>query len=221
MTLRYPIKLTPDDNNTLLVTSPAFPEVTTFGEDKDDALRQARNAIEEAIAARMAAKQEIPKSPAAIPARHDGVQLPWQTELKVMLYHSLRKAKLTRAELARRLRWPREQVDRLFRLDHASRLDQLEAAFNALGIRIEALNARLWAGKAEEVPLESLTADELATAYIDVQVQNVRKQGNDLVFTVGKGARLVLRHDDQGNLIETRPEGLRVFRHRDEIYFAP
>jgi antitoxin HicB len=221
MTLRYPVRLTPDDNNTLLVTSPAFPEVTTFGEHKEDALRQARNAIEEAIAARIAAKQEIPKSPARIPARHDRVQLPWQTELKVTLYHRLRKAKLTRAELARRLRWPREQVDRLFRLDHASRLDQLEAAFNALGIRIEELNAKLRADEAEEVSLESLTTDELSTAYIGVQVQNVSKLGNDLVFTVGKGAQLVLRHDAQGNLIETRPQGLRVFRHRDEIYFAP
>jgi antitoxin HicB len=221
MTLRYPVKLTPDDNNTLLVTSPAFPEITTFGEHKEDALRQARNAIEEAIAARIAAKQEIPKSPAAIPARLDRVQLPWQTELKVMLYHSLRKAKLTRAELARRLRWPREQVDRLFRLDHASRLDQLEAAFNALGIKIEALSARLWADQAEEVSLDSLTMDELETAYIDVQVRNVRRRGNDLVFTVGEGARLILRHDEHGKLIQTKPEGLRVFRYRDDIYFAP
>jgi hypothetical protein len=112
-------------------------------------------------------------------------------------------------------------VDRLFRLDHASRLDQLEAAFNALGIQIEPLNAKLWADKAEEVSLESLTADELASAHINVEVQNVRKQGNDLVFTVGKGAQLILRHDAQGNLIETRSEGLRVFRYRDDLYFAP
>jgi antitoxin HicB len=219
MILRYPVKLTPDDNDTLLVTSPVFPEVTTFADE--DALRQARNAIEEAIAARIAAKQEIPKSSAVIPARHDTVQLPWQTELKVALYHSLRKAKLTRAELARRLRWPREQVDRLFRLDHASRLDQLEAAFNALGIRIESLNAKLRADEAEEVSLESLTLDELATAHIDVEVQNIRPQGKDLVFIVGKGAQLVLRHDAQGNLIEARSQGLRVFRYRDDIYFAP
>ncbi|MGH6825153.1 type II toxin-antitoxin system HicB family antitoxin [Methyloceanibacter sp.] len=221
MTLRYRIKLEPDDNGTLLVTSPDFPEVTTFGESKDDALRHARNAIEEAIAARIAAKQQIPKSPDTIPARHYKVQLPWQTELKVLLYHSLRKANLTRADLARRLRWPREQVDRLFRLDHASRLDQLEAAFNALGIKIDELTARLWADQAEEVSLESLTADELAAAYIDVQVQNIKTQGNDVVFTIGDQARLVVRHDDRGNLVETKPEGLRVFRYRDEIYFAP
>lgn len=221
MTLRYPIELSPDDNGTVLVTCSAFPEVTTFGEDKEDALRRARDSIEEALAAQIAAKQDIPTSPARIAARHYKVSLPWQTELKVMLYHGLRKAKLTRADLVRRLGWPREQVDRLFRLDHASRLDQLEAAFKAVGIRIEALSAVLRAEEADEVPLDSLTADEIATAHINVQVQNVEKQGNDLVFTVGDRARLVLRHDRQGKLIQTKPEGLRVFRYKDEIYFAP
>lgn len=42
------------------------------------------------------------------------------------------RSQTTRAELARRLGWHREQVDRLFRLDHASRLDRLKATFKAL-----------------------------------------------------------------------------------------
>ena len=37
MSLTYPIKLEPDDNGTLLVTCPALPEVTTFGEDEAEA----------------------------------------------------------------------------------------------------------------------------------------------------------------------------------------
>ena len=60
------------------------------------------------------------------------VWLPLLTELKTMLYVVLRASGITRAELARRLGWHREQVDRLFRLDHASKLDQIEAAFQAL-----------------------------------------------------------------------------------------
>ena len=55
------------------------------------------------------------------------------TVLKAELYRQLRETGITRAELSRRLRWKRESVDRLFRLDHASRLEQLEAAFSALG----------------------------------------------------------------------------------------
>ena len=46
------------------------------------------------------------------------------------LYMICSRRGVSRAELARRLEWHREQVDRLFRLDHKSRLDQMEAALS-------------------------------------------------------------------------------------------
>ena len=49
------------------------------------------------------------------------------------LYTAMRTAKIGKAELARRLNCHLPQVDRLLDLRHASRLDQLEAAFGALG----------------------------------------------------------------------------------------
>jgi antitoxin HicB len=130
MTLGFPIVLTPDDNGTLLVTCPDLPEVTTFGEDAADAMRHARDAIEEALAARIAEGREIPQPRSR---SKSVVSLPTQTALKVSLYRILRDQKITRAELSRRLHWRREQVDRLFRLGHATRLDQFDAAFRALG----------------------------------------------------------------------------------------
>jgi antitoxin HicB len=128
--LGYRIKLEADDNGTLLVTCPALPEVTTFGDDETDAMRHAVGAIEEAIAARMADGEDIPEGHQRGPRL---LRLPALTVLKVELYRQLREAGITRAELARRLGWKRESVDRLFRLDHASRLEQLEAAFGVLG----------------------------------------------------------------------------------------
>jgi antitoxin HicB len=68
MTVRYLIKLEPDDNDTLLVTCPALPEVATFGEDEADAVRRARDAIEEALAARIVARSSRG------PASHGGTQ---------------------------------------------------------------------------------------------------------------------------------------------------
>jgi len=65
------------------------------------------------------------------------IKLPAMTALKLQLYVVLRESEMTRAELARRLGWHRVQVDRLFRLDHASRLDRMEAAFNALQREID------------------------------------------------------------------------------------
>jgi antitoxin HicB len=134
--LAYLVKIAPDDNGTFLVTCPAFPEVTTFGESKDEAQHAALSAIEEAIAARMNYGEPLPAPVPAgenMPARNALlVKLPAMIALKVQLYILLREAEITRAELSRRLGWHREQVDRLFRLDHASRLDRLEAAFKAL-----------------------------------------------------------------------------------------
>jgi len=45
------------------------------------------------------------------------------------------------AELARRLGWHMPQVDRLFDLRHASKLDQIETAARSLGRTVEVLVA--------------------------------------------------------------------------------
>jgi antitoxin HicB len=134
--LAYPIKVAPDDNDTFLVTCPDLPEVTTFGKSKEEAQQAALGAIEEAIAARISYGEPIP---APVPAAENApgrnmmfVKLPAMISLKLQLYIMMRQDCITRAELSRRLGWYREQVDRLFRLDHASRLDQIEAAFKAL-----------------------------------------------------------------------------------------
>jgi antitoxin HicB len=115
-----------------LVTAPSFPEVTTFGDTQPEAFRSGLKAIEEAISARMADGEDIP-APLTECEGLRCVEISALSYLKVALYMICREREVTRAELARRLGWHREQVDRLFRLDHKSQLDQLEAAFMALG----------------------------------------------------------------------------------------
>lgn len=129
----YPIELTPDDDGTFLVTSRRLPEVTTFGADREQALSAAARAVEEALAARIARGDDVPAWSSYGRVGSDVVVLPTLTALKVSLHRVLLQRGCTRAELARRLGWHREQVDRLFRLGHASRLDQIDAAFQALG----------------------------------------------------------------------------------------
>src|SRR5215469_4048566 len=59
--IAYKIKLEPDDNETLLVTCPDLPPVTTFGEDRADALAHAVDAIEGMIASYMAHGEDVPR----------------------------------------------------------------------------------------------------------------------------------------------------------------
>jgi antitoxin HicB len=130
----YRTLLTPDDNGTLLATCPALPEVTTFGETEDEAYRRLRDAIEEAVAGRIAANLDVPNPDIGeMETDEKTVSLSLQAAAKAALYRMMRSKGVSRADLQRRLGWHREQVDRLFRLDHASRMDQIGAAFEALG----------------------------------------------------------------------------------------
>jgi antitoxin HicB len=134
--LAYPIRLTKDDNGTFLVTCGAFPEVTTFGENEGEAFDRALDAIEEAIAARMADREPIP-APSRGGKRR--VVLPAQTVAKVLLYQAMLAEHVSKNQLARSLKWHRPQVDRLLNLRHSTKMNAIETAFHALGkqVRIE------------------------------------------------------------------------------------
>jgi antitoxin HicB len=127
----YELKLQPD-GNTWLVTAPMFDEVATFGDDQEQSCRHGLDAILQAIAGRIADGEAIPAPMIEAPGKGVFVQLPLVVFLKSALYMILREQGKSRADLMRILGWHREQVDRLFRLDHNSTLDQLEKAFAAL-----------------------------------------------------------------------------------------
>jgi antitoxin HicB len=140
MSLGYSVSLQSDDNDTLLVISRDLPRVLTYGNSREEALHHAVDAIETAIASMMDDEVDVP---APVPKQAgDFVPLPLLTAFKIQLYRELRAANVSRAELARRLKWSPEQVDSLFRIDDASPVGQIEAAFRALNrdvtIEIEA-----------------------------------------------------------------------------------
>jgi antitoxin HicB len=112
------------------------PEAHTFGDDADEAAVRAIDALEAALSGYMDLRRDLP-APSKTRRGERLAVLPTLTEAKVRLYMEMRAAKIGKAELARRLNCHLPQVDRLLDLDHASRLDQIEAAFRCLGRRIE------------------------------------------------------------------------------------
>lgn len=131
----YPVTLAPDDNDTVLVTFPDVPEAITFGADQEEALLQAVDALESALSTYVEARQPLP-APSA-PAGRPTVRPSALECAKLGVYQAMTEQGIRKAELARRLGWHMPQVDRLFNLRHASRLDQIEAAARALGRTIE------------------------------------------------------------------------------------
>ncbi len=128
--MRYAVTLTPDDNNTLLVTVPDLPEAVTFGETREEALARAVDAIETALMGAMAAREEIAEPTSS---GIDYVSLPALSSAKVALYQAMRAENIGKAALAKRLDVALPRVDRLLDPRHHSRLDAIERALAVLG----------------------------------------------------------------------------------------
>jgi len=129
---RYFVTLIPDDNDTLFVTCPALPEAKTCGEDEADALVHAAEVIEFSLDIRMHRGEEIP-DPVRRRAGQLPVDLPSLVNAKVELYRLMKMQGVRKADMARALKVQRTQIDRLLDLGHATRMDFVDAAFQALG----------------------------------------------------------------------------------------
>jgi len=132
--MRYAVNLVHDDNGTILVTVPDIPEAVTFGEDREDALARAADAIESAIMGCMSAREDVPAPKAK---GQECVLLPALSVAKIELYRAMRADGVGKAALAKRLGVALPHIDRLLDLRHASRLDAIERAFTALGRTME------------------------------------------------------------------------------------
>ena len=131
--LRYATTITEEDG-AYVVSFPDFPEAHTFGEDRDEAKARAVDALVTVIDACISDKRPIP---APSRKRGDATALPMLTELTVELYRAMQADGVNKAELGRRLDWHMPQVDRVLNVRHASRLDQMQRALEAVGRTIE------------------------------------------------------------------------------------
>ena len=131
--LAYPVDLEHDGDMVIAVV-PDLPGAHTFGITETDALNHCAGAIEEMLAARMCDREAIP-----LPSPANGrpiAEISPLSALKVSLYMVMWEQRVRKADLARSLNVDQKQVDRLLSLNHASRLDQIAAAFRVLGKRM-------------------------------------------------------------------------------------
>jgi len=131
----YPVVLTRDSNDTMLVTFPDVPEAVTFGETEDEALLQAVDALETALSFYVDARKPLPV--ASKPKKGQKTVCPAALECaKLGVYQRMLDQGVKKTELARRLGWHLPQIDRLFNLRHKSKFEQIEAAARVLGLDV-------------------------------------------------------------------------------------
>ena len=132
----FPVVLQPDtETGTVLAGFPDLPFCHSVGDDADEALLNAVDALETALAVVVSARQPLPVP--STPAGRPTVRPSALECAKLGVYQAMMDQGIRKAELARRLGWHLPQVDRLLDLGHASRFEQIEAAARALGKRVE------------------------------------------------------------------------------------
>ncbi len=128
----YPVTLTPDETDGgFVVTFKDLPEAITQGETVEDALTEAVDALEEAIAGRIQRGDPIPEPSSA--ASLTKVPVPAQTAAKAALYLALRETGITKSELAAKLGCDEKEVRRLLDPRHSSKLPRIQKALATLG----------------------------------------------------------------------------------------
>lgn len=133
--MEYSVKIVPEDD-AFVVSSRDLPELNSVGYSLEEALKEAVDGIETVFMICMEERRPIP---AGTPAQ-DGeymVRLPVQAAVKATLYNEMLAQGITKAELARRLGWQQKQADRLWSLHHATKLESIEDAFEAIGKHLE------------------------------------------------------------------------------------
>lgn len=134
--LSYPVKMKRDTNGSLLVTFPDIPEAVTGAHDDKQALHQALDALESALEFYFEDGRAVPM-PSAPKRGQQTVTLPTSMSAKVLLLNEMIEQKVRPADLARLLGTTPQMVNRLTNLRHATKIDGLVEAFQALGKKLE------------------------------------------------------------------------------------
>ncbi|MGC2163744.1 MAG: type II toxin-antitoxin system HicB family antitoxin [Silvibacterium sp.] len=133
--LQYPAKLKADKDGGFVVTFRDIPEAITQGEDAEDALKHAHNALETAMEFYFDDRREVPM-PSAPKRGERLVALPVSESFKILLLNEMVKQGVRPAELAKRMNTSKQEINRLTTLRHTTKVDRIADALSALGKRL-------------------------------------------------------------------------------------
>ena len=128
----YPAQLQRTGVDEIVVSFRDLPECLTSGADETEALAEAADALEEAIAGRIGDLDPIPEPSTCQPGEYL-VSVPTDTAVKAALAMALRETGTTRVALAARLGIDEKAVRRMLDPRHRSSANRIHEAVRALG----------------------------------------------------------------------------------------
>jgi antitoxin HicB len=134
--LNYPITVTPDTNGTLLVGFPDLPFANAVGQDREDALANAGDALATALEMLMEEGKPVP-----VPSHRESTQqavcLNALATAKILLWNEMQAKQVSKAELATKLGRQLADIELLFDLGRPADIELIEKAASALGKRVD------------------------------------------------------------------------------------
>ena len=130
----YPVDLIEDEDGRILACFPDISSAATDGETRAEALVEAADCLEEALAGRIVGKEDIP---VPSPAKGRPLVAPRAViAAKAALYIALREAGLSNIAFAAALGCHENEVRRMLDPRHATKIGRLEHALARLGKRL-------------------------------------------------------------------------------------
>lgn len=131
----YPATLTRDAKGRRLVRFPDLPEALTDGADEEEALREAADALSEALMSRIVDGEPIP-DPSPVGRNQYQIAPDATVALKAALHKAMREKKVTAADLSRLLEIDHKEARRLLDPSENSKIPRLTEALSALGYSV-------------------------------------------------------------------------------------
>ena len=128
----YPTRFTRDEGGSFMVRFRDLPEAITSGRDIADAIEQAADCLQEALAGRLVRRDTIPKPSKQRPGERR-IPVAMYLAPKLALFTAMERSGINNSELARRLGVTELIVRRMLDPKHETKAGKIEAALRALG----------------------------------------------------------------------------------------
>lgn len=132
----YPAKFDKEESGLYAVSFRDIPEAITCGDNYEDAVRMARDALLTSMDFYFEDRRKVPLPS---PQQEDEVliELPASVFAKVLLLNEMIDQNVSNAELARRIEVKPQEVQRITNLEHNTKIDTIARAIHALGKQFE------------------------------------------------------------------------------------
>ncbi len=137
----YPANFQADPSGAYVITFRDIPEAITQGDNLEEALQMATDALVRAMEFYFEDQRSVPL-PSPAKAGEQLIELPLSISAKVLLLNEMLQQRVRPVELARKMALRPQEVNRLLKLDHKTKIDTISDALKVLGCKLDLMLAR-------------------------------------------------------------------------------